>query len=111
MTEKRSVLIASEAGISIRSIADIVDAVGACLGVRRFLLTEADLAAEFFDLRSGLAGELLQKLVNYRVRTAIVVPARESYGERIVELAREHDSHPLIRFVGSRDEAVAWLSR
>jgi len=28
------------------------------------ILREEDLAPEFFDLRSGLAGELLQKFVN-----------------------------------------------
>ncbi|HCM60508.1 MAG TPA: hypothetical protein DIS74_09080 [Bacteroidales bacterium] len=29
-------------------------------------------AAGFFDLRTGLAGEILQKLSNYRMRLAIV---------------------------------------
>jgi len=30
------------------------------------------LAASFFDLRSGLAGEIAQKLVNYRIRLAVI---------------------------------------
>ena len=30
------------------------------------------LAEEFFDLRSGVAGEFAQKFVNYRVRLAVV---------------------------------------
>jgi hypothetical protein len=41
---------------------------------------------------------------------AIVLPDPEAYGERISELAYEHKSHDLIRFVRSKDEAEAWLS-
>ena len=109
MNEERRILIASNSGISIRSFRDIPDVIGACLGVEGLILTEDDLAREFFDLRSGLAGELFQKFMNYRVRLAIVLPDPEAYGERISELAYEHSSHSMIRFVRSKDEAEAWL--
>lgn len=109
MTEERSVIIASEAGISIRSIKDIGDAVGACFGTAGIIFTEDDLAPAFFDLRTKIAGELFQKLVNYNQRAAIVVPDPTVYGERFSELAYEHRTHPAIRFVRSREEADAWL--
>jgi hypothetical protein len=109
MNEQRRVIVASEAAISVRSLRDISDAIGACLGAAGLILAEEDLGAEFFDLKTGLAGELLQKFVNYRVRTAIVVPDPERHGERFVELAREHATHPVVRFVRSREEADAWL--
>jgi hypothetical protein len=111
MNQERRAIVASEAGISVRSFRDIPDAVGACIGAAGLILTEEDLAPAFFDLKTGLAGELLQKLVNYRVRAAIVVADLEPYGERVRELAREHASHPVIRFVRSREEADAWLRR
>jgi hypothetical protein len=109
MNEERKILIAADSGISIRSFRDISDALGACLGAEGLILTESDLAREFFDLRSGLAGELFQKFVNYGLRVAIVLPDREAYGERFSELAYEHTSHPMIRCVRSQDEAKAWL--
>ena len=109
MNDERRILIASDSGISIRSLRDISDAVGACIGAEGLILTESDLAPEFFDLRSGLAGELFQKFTNYKVRVAIVLPNPEAYGERISELAYEHASHSMIRFVRSKDEATAWL--
>ncbi|WNG34876.1 DUF4180 domain-containing protein [Archangium violaceum] len=109
MSEKRGALVASEAGISIRTVRDVTDAIGACFGAEGILFTEEDLAPEFFNLRSGLAGEFLQKFVNYRLRVAIVVPHPEVHGERFKELAYEHRSHPLVRFVPSRAEAEAWL--
>ena len=109
MNQERRVLVASEAGIAIRSFKDIPDAVGACIGAAGLILTEADVAPEFFDLKTGLAGEVMQKFVNYRQRVAIVVPDLSPYGERVRELAREHASHSIIRFVRSREEADTWL--
>jgi Domain of unknown function (DUF4180) len=56
-----------------------------------------------------LAGELFQKFMNYRLRVAIVLPDPEPYGERFNELAYEHKSHSMIRFVRSKSEAEVWL--
>jgi len=109
MNEGRRILIASDSGISVRSFGDISDTIAACFGVEGIIFTEDDLAREFFDLRSGLAGELFQKFINYKLRMAIVLPDPEAYGERISELAYEHKSHNTIRFVRSKDEAEAWL--
>ena len=109
MNEEGRILIASDSGVSIRSFGAIADAIGAGIESEGLIFTEDDLAREFFDLRTGLAGELFQKCMNYRVRLAIVLPDPEAYGERISELAYEHKSHNMIRFVRSKDEAEAWL--
>ena len=109
MPDERRIIVASDAGIAIRSVKDINDMIGACFGAEGILLREEDLAPDFFDLSSGLAGELLQKLVNYRLRAAIVVPDPDAHGERFSELAYEHRTHDMIRFVRSREEADAWL--
>jgi len=70
MNEERKILIASDSDIAIRFIRDTSDAVGVCLGSAGLILTETDLAREFFDLRTGLAGELFQKFTNYKLRVA-----------------------------------------
>jgi uncharacterized protein DUF4180 len=109
MKEPHGILVAAVSGISIRSSEDIVDAIAACLGEGDLLITEGDLGDEFFDLRSGLAGELFQKIMNYRLRLAIVLSNPETYGERFNELVYEHKSHGMIRFFQSEDEAKKWL--
>jgi len=109
MNREHRILVASDLGISIRSASDISDALGICLGAKGLILTENDLAPEVFDLRTGLAGELFQKVTNYKLRVAIILPDFEAYGERLAELAFEHRSHSMIRFVPSEDEAKAWL--
>jgi hypothetical protein len=105
-----NILIASDAGLAVRSYDDIAEFMGACIGTDGLLLTEGDLSATFFDLKSRLAGELLQKFVNYGVRVAIVVPDPAAHGERFRELAYEHRTHPLIRFVRSHEAAMSWLA-
>ena len=110
MTGAHKIIVATDAGISIRSFEDISDAIAVCFGSAGLILTEKDLATEFFDLRSGLAGELFQKFMNYKLRLAIVVPHVETYGERFSELACEHASHGMIRVVPNEAEAKAWLS-
>jgi Domain of unknown function (DUF4180) len=109
MSKESRIIVASESEVSVRSFNDIPDAINSCIEADGLILTEDDLTPDFFNLSSGLAGELFQKCVNYGVRVAIVLPSLEPYGERLRELAHEHRSHPLIRFVHSRDEADAWL--
>ncbi|MDQ6418880.1 DUF4180 domain-containing protein [Paenibacillus sp. LHD-117] len=41
-------------------------------GCNKLLLDKTMLAEAFFDLKTGLAGEILQKYTNYRVKLAIV---------------------------------------
>jgi len=109
MNDTRKMITGSDSGICLRSMSDISDAIGACIGSADLILTENDLPHEFFDLRSGFAGELFQKFTNYQLRVAIVLPDPNLYGERFSELAYEHRFHNGIRFVSSIDKAKSWL--
>jgi Domain of unknown function (DUF4180) len=109
MDEGRRIIIGSDARISIRSMRDVSDVISVCYGAEGLILTEGELSQEFFDLRSGLAGELFQKLINYGLRAAIVLPDIEAYGTRFSELVYEHSSHNMIRVARSMEEAKDWL--
>lgn len=110
MKDAPRVLMASDLGCAIRSVSDISDLISVCFGAHGVILTEADLCSEFFDLRTGLAGETLQKLTNYGIRAAIVVADVDAHGERFTELIYEHRSHETIRFFSSVAQAEAWLA-
>jgi hypothetical protein len=105
-----NVLLASEHGIYIASIDDIMDALAICGAESGLVITEQELDPLFFDLATGLAGELFQKCSNYRQQVALVIPDPSRYGSKIRELAYEHSQHPVIRFVKSLEEAMNWLS-
>jgi len=74
------------------------------------MLTEQDFGPDFYDLKTGLAGELFQKVVNYRGRLAIVIRNPRAYGDRFGELAYEHRRHPHVRFFAERAPALQWLA-
>lgn len=70
----RTVYVCDPAGPAVAREADALDLIGASYGqaVEWIALPSARLSADFFDLRSGLAGAVLQKLVNYGLRVAIL---------------------------------------
>lgn len=82
------------------------------LGMERggLLLDESQLGAAFFDLTTGLAGELFQKFTNYRVRLAIVIADPEVHGSRFSELAYEHRAHRAVRICPNERAARQWLA-
>ena len=104
------VLIASEIGLRIDGLEDVINAIGQCYGMDALLLTEADLDPSFFDLRSGLAGELFQKCTTYQLKLALVVSDLSLYSPRVAELAFEHQTNRTIRFFETTDKALAWLN-
>jgi hypothetical protein len=96
--------------MQIREPADIADALGAGMASGGLLLDETQLGQKFFDLESGLAGEVLRKFTSYRVRLAIVLADPNSHGTRFGELVREHRAHDAVRFFDSAQRARQWLT-
>lgn len=90
---------------------DVVYLLASSFGKPGLLVDEAELGPGFFDLSTGLAGEPLQKFVNYHRPLAVVVKDRVRYSMRFQELAREHDRHASIRFFPDQDSAKQWLQR
>jgi hypothetical protein len=79
-------------------------------GAGAALLYAANLPPAFFDLSSGAAGAMLQKLRLYGVRLAVVrdpaVAASSRFGELVDEERRRRD----FGIFASRAEARAWLA-
>ena len=94
----------------ILALGDIADALSASVENGGLILDEQELSKDFFDLRTGFAGEVLQKFVNYRARLAIVVADASVYGSRFSELVYEHRTHRSVRFFSSAQLARQWLA-
>ncbi len=68
------VLVCDVDGPAIDTEARASDLVGAALsgGASMVAIPAPRLTPAFFDLRSGLAGTIAQKVVNYRLRLAVI---------------------------------------
>jgi len=75
-----------------------------------FMLDDFNFVPEFYDLKTGLAGELLQKLSNYCARLAIVGTFDMVTNDRFRELMAESNKGSHVHFVRSRDKAISWLT-
>ena len=76
-----------------------------------FVLGEMNFVPQFYDLKTGLAGEVFQKSSNYNIRLAIVGTFEMVVSERFRELKAESNRGHQVRFAESRDEAISWLVR
>jgi len=68
-----------------------------------------NIAPDVFDLRTGVLGELFQKLVNYKKRLAVVgdVAPYQAKSEAFSALVRESNRGRDVAFVRTLEEALA----
>lgn len=94
----------------IRTERDVLDLVSACHEYNTYtiLLYESNLTPDFFDLKTRLAGEFLQKLVNYQMRGAGIISVADKPA-RFKELVLESNRGSLFRFFEDKTAAERWL--
>ena len=99
---------------SMSNVADTARVIEACLsrGVESVLLYAQNLTPAFFDLSSGDAGAILQKLRNYRMRLTVVSPPDNvPFSSRFAEMVAEEQRGPYFAVFETRAAARAWLGR
>ncbi len=76
----------------------------------RIIVHAVNIVPEFFDLKTGIAGEVLQKFSNYRVRLVIVGDFSNYAGSSLKDFIYESNKGRLVNFLASTEEAVNVLS-
>ncbi|MGE5483835.1 MAG: DUF4180 domain-containing protein [Ignavibacteriales bacterium] len=96
----------------IRNEQDAGDLVAACgeHEANRLMLCAGNLTEDFYRLSTGLAGAVLQKLVNYHVKAAAVLPPELASRGRFGEMVLESNRGNHFRVFAGRDEAERWLT-
>lgn len=79
-------------------------------GERRLLIDHHAVPPEFFDLSTGVAGSIVQRLTMYGIRMAVVVPDASIHSGPFQDFAREANTGGVFRFFPDRAQAVAWLT-
>lgn len=72
------------------------------------MLHEAALSEDFFNLRTRLAGGVMQKLINYRVKTALILDEHITEG-RFKELTSEMTKSRQFRIFDNSQDGEKWL--
>jgi hypothetical protein len=97
----------------ISTTRDFLDLVAWCgeNGTSLCLMWDTNLPPEFYDLKSGIAGEMLQKVSNYHMRLAIVGSFALATSARFREFMAESNKGSQVYFAADNDEALAWLMK
>lgn len=77
----------------------------------KIIVHEKNITPNFFDLKTGIAGEILQKFSNYRVRLAIVGDFDKFPSQSTKDFIFESNKTGHINFVNTVSEALNRLSR
>src|SRR5688572_8733965 len=96
------VLVCDPVGTPVASEQDALDLIGASFGQAEVVAIPASrLDERFFALRTGFAGQIMQKFVNYRVRLVIVgdISQRTGASTALRDLVRESNRGRQVWFV------------
>lgn len=77
----------------------------------KIALNKTAITEDFFILSSGLAGEILQKFVNYDIRFAIYGDFSKYTSKPLKDFIYESNKGKDVCFVATADEAKEMLSR
>lgn len=98
--------------VEVRSAPDALDLIGNAdyMGAHRLVLSEHNLDPGFFDLSSGLAGEILQKFSTYSFLLAIVGQFEHYKSNSLNAFIIECNRGSQIFFVPDLDSAIDKLT-
>ena len=98
-------LIADE--VVVKEVQDALDimANAAYSGATKLILHEKNITPDFFDLKTRIAGDILQKFSNYNMPLAIVGDFSKYTSKSLRDFIYESNNGRMVNFVSSVDEA------
>lgn len=94
-----------------QSALDLVMTVQYETGSNRVVLNKDAVCRDFFILSTGLAGEILQKFINYHVKLAIVGDYSGYTSKPLRDFIYESNQGRDVFFVATQEEALEKLAR
>ena len=95
----------------VQSALDLMATVRYETGTDRMILPKAAMDERFFVLGSGLAGDILQKFINYQMKLAIVGDYSGYTSKPLRDFIYESNNGKHVFFLATAEEAIEKLSR
>lgn len=94
-----------------QSAIDIFMTIAYETGENRFIISKENLTEDFFNLSNKIAGGILQKLINYRMKLAIIGDFSNYNSKALKDFIYECNSRNEIFFVENEPKALSLLSK
>ncbi len=95
----------------VQSAIDFIMSVKYETNCSKIALNKSAIIEDFFILSKGLAGEILQKFINYQIKFAIIGDYSKYTSKPLKDFIYESNNGKDIFFVASEDEAIKMLSK
>lgn len=98
--------------MKIAGESDALELIGFCgeNETDRLLVYAENLTADFYDLQTRVAGDILLKMSNYQIKLAAVISSEKIGNGKFHEMVLETNRGREFQVFSTRDEAVAWLT-
>lgn len=108
--EKKYIKVESS-DIKINSEETALDLIALCLehDVKKIILNDKVLSDDFFSLKTGLAGAIVQKLVNYNIKTGIIISDKQKINGRFKEFTLETNKGNTFKIFENSSDAEKWI--
>ena len=90
---------------------DVIDVISICISnnVDLLLLREEVFSEEFINLKTGLAGIVLQKFTNYNIKVSAIIEDENKIQGRFKELINELNKSITFRVFNNFKKAENWI--
>ena len=111
ITQHQGHTLAEVTGASIQNAQEALEILINCAyqGAEKIIIHANQLMPDFFDLKSGIAGEILQKVSTYQLRLAIVGDFSQYSSKSLRDFIFESNKVGRVNFVSSVEEAKTKL--
>lgn len=96
--------------VDVQSALDLVMTVKYETGAARIVIDKDLICEDFFILSTGVAGEILQKFINYRVKAAVYGDYSRYTSKPLRDFIYESNNGHDFFFVSTKEEAVRKLA-
>ena len=93
----------------VQSALDLIATVAFETGCNRIMINKSAICEDFFHLNTGLAGEILQKFINYQVKLAMVGDFSVYESKSLKDFIYESNHGKDIFFLPTEEQAVEKL--
>ena len=107
-----AVISSDEAVITdVQSALDLIMSVKYETGAERIVIPKELICEEFFILSTGIAGEILQKFINYHVKAAIYGDYSRYTSKPLKDFIYESNKGTDFFFVSTKEDAIQRLTQ
>lgn len=110
---KTAIAELSDKDFIIRKTQDVLDIFGDLIAMDcdRLIIPERNLHADFFNLRTGLAGDILQKFSNYKIQVAIIGDFAKYKSNSLQDFIFESNKTATVFFTDKMESAIMRLEK